>query len=75
MSGLKNLSLFVNNIINPDKEIPQVDIDKIYNHGSFITVNNQSKGEQYNLTYGEITEDGVMNIIKNLKVRKLFKKT
>jgi SAM-dependent methyltransferase len=46
------------------KEIPNVDVDNIYNSKSFITVNNSKKGERYNLTYGEITEDGVKNIIK-----------
>ena len=50
-----------------DNNIPQIDINKIYTYGSFITVDNTSKGEQYNLTYGELTQEGMNNIIDKLK--------
>jgi SAM-dependent methyltransferase len=42
-------------------------IEDVYLGDSFITVRNFSKGEEYNLTYGEITEDGIKTIIDYLK--------
>ena len=42
-------------------------IDAVYAGDSFITVDNASKGAMYNLTYGEITEEGIKNIVGYLK--------
>jgi SAM-dependent methyltransferase len=42
-------------------------IEEVYLGSSFITVDNTSKGKEYNLTYGEITEPGIKNIIAHLK--------
>ena len=42
-------------------------IEDVYLGDSFISVNNMGKGKEYNLTYGEITEDGIKNIINYLK--------
>ena len=39
-------------------------IADVYLGDSFISVNNMGKWKEYNLTYGEITEDGIKNIIK-----------
>jgi len=49
-------------------------INKIYDASSFIRVDNNKKKNgdtEYNLTYGEITNDGIRNIIKFLKEEKL----
>jgi len=45
-------------------------IDVVYTRDSFITVDNTSKGPMYNLTYGEITEAGIRNIMRYLKANK-----
>lgn len=42
-------------------------INSIYGPESFISVKNDSMGDQYNLTYGELTNDGLQNIIKYLE--------
>jgi SAM-dependent methyltransferase len=42
-------------------------IEEVYLGDSFISVDNMGKGKEYNLTYGEITEDGIKNIINYLK--------
>lgn len=42
-------------------------IEDVYLGDSFISVDNIGKGKEYNLTYGEITEDGIKNIINFLK--------
>jgi len=49
------------------KKLKRTRIEDVYLGDSFITVNNMSKGKEYNLTYGEITEDGIKNIINYLK--------
>ena len=49
------------------KKINRTKIDDVYLGDSFITVNNMSKGKEYNLTYGEITETGIINIINYMK--------
>jgi SAM-dependent methyltransferase len=46
-------------------------IDAVYAGDSFITVDNESKGPMYNLTYGEITEEGIKNIVGYLKANKV----
>ena len=42
-------------------------IEAVYSGDSFIAVDNASKGPMYNLTYGEITEEGIRSIIGYLK--------
>ena len=62
---------FKNNTNRTEKKINRIKIEDVYLENSFITVDNISKGEEYNLTYGEITEDGIKNIINYLKENKL----
>ena len=42
-------------------------VEAVYSADSFIAVDNDSKGPMYNLTYGEITEEGIRSIIGYLK--------
>lgn len=42
-------------------------IEAVYSGDSFIAVDNASKGPMYNLTYGEITEEGIRSIMGYLK--------
>jgi len=59
---LKNSFTQVSNL-----DTTELTIEDIYLSDSFITVNNMDKGTEYNLTYGEITEDGIKNIIDYMK--------
>ncbi len=46
-------------------------INKLYGPESFITVDNKSLGNQYNLTYGELTGSGMEQIVKYLKSKNI----
>jgi SAM-dependent methyltransferase len=46
-------------------------IEELYGPESFIAVDNNKKGEQYNLTYGELTSEGVEKIVKYLESKKI----
>lgn len=50
-------------------------IDRYYGPESFITVDNNCKGQQYNLTYGELTSEGMKNIVQFLDNNNYPKKT
>jgi len=53
------------------KNEPTPSIEEVYLGDSFISVNNMGKGKEYNLTYGEITEEGIKNIINYLKTNNI----
>jgi len=42
-------------------------VEEIFGPEGFITVDNKSKGDQYNLTYGELTSQGMSQIVKYLE--------
>lgn len=42
-------------------------VEEIFGPEGFITVDNKSKGDQYNLTYGELTSQGMNQIVKYLE--------
>lgn len=46
-------------------------INKLYGPESFIKVDNKSLGNQYNLTYGELTGPGMEQIVKYLKSKNI----
>ena len=52
-----------------------IKIDKLFGSESFITVNNNKVGPDYNLTYGELTWNGMENIGKYMELKDLPKKT
>jgi len=57
-----------------DKELLEK-VNNIYNGNSFITVENYSYGQDYNLTYGELTFEGMQNIYNYLTSNKLANET
>lgn len=44
-------------------------VEELYGPEGFITVDNKSKGDQYNLTYGELTSKGMGQIVKYLEAK------
>jgi hypothetical protein len=65
---------FFNNEYFTNTSLQDLDeINKFYMDKSFITVDNSSHGKEYNLTYGELTIDGLKNIQSYLKNKNLSK--
>lgn len=50
-------------------------VDELYGPEGFITVDNKMKGEKYNLTYGELTSEGMTKIINYLESNNINKNT
>jgi hypothetical protein len=46
-------------------------IEEIFGPEGFITVDNKMKGEKYNLTYGELTGEGMNKIVKFLESKNI----
>lgn len=46
-------------------------IEEIFGPEGFITVDNKMKGEKYNLTYGELTGEGMDKIVKYLESKNI----
>lgn len=61
------LSLFSEgvNVFSLDQNLKS--IDKLYGPEGFITVDNKMMGDKYNLTYGELTGEGMGKIVKFLE--------
>ena len=50
-------------------------VDKLYGPEGFIPVDNKMMGEKYNLTYGELTSEGMKKIIDYLESNNIKKNT
>lgn len=50
-------------------------IEEIFGPEGFITVDNKMKGEKYNLTYGELTSEGMSKIVNFLESKNIPKNT
>jgi len=50
-------------------------IERLFGSDSFITVDNKKLGPDYNLTYGELTWEGMQNVSKYMELKDLPKNT
>lgn len=70
---LSLLSYYINDNYHKNKNLEL--INKTYGRDSFITVNGNLHGDKYNLTYGEMTHEGMKNIIKYCKNKNISHNT
>jgi hypothetical protein len=79
VKNIKDNKLKVKNIKDIEQKVKNIKydklkVDKIFNNNSFITVPNNFYGD-YNLTYGEITWEGMENISKYMELKDWSKNT